>query len=138
MFRAVDASLSGEYNLTGTPIMMDDLLQTIVAATGKHTTITYTSDKFLQDHEIAAVDGLTYWVPREMDHFMTVPVQKALDTGFTQKGLRAIIDDTLTWMRENDLTQDKFRSMNPAMVFSEEREIELLAKWHEEQALSKA
>jgi 2'-hydroxyisoflavone reductase len=136
MFRAVDQKLSGDYNLTGTPVSMRELLNTVVEVTGKPTTITYTSDAFLQEHELAPVDGLTYWVPQEMDHFMQVTVQKAIDTGFTQQPLRAIIGDTLSWIRENHLTPENFRSMNPENVFSEEREQELLAKWHEKAAQS--
>lgn len=130
MFRAVDQNLSGDYNLTGTPIPMSELLDSVVSVTGKPTTITYTSDEFLQQHEINPIDGLTYFVPQAMDSFMTVPIQKAVDTGFTQMSLQDHLRDTLSWMRENDLTQDRFRAMNPENILSQEREQELLAMWH--------
>jgi hypothetical protein len=127
MFHAVNQGLTGDYNLTGQPVPMRELLDTIIAATGKNITVTYTGDEFLKASEIQMNDGLTYWIPSEFEDFMRIPIQKALDTGLTFMSLNDIITDTLKWTRESGENYRRFSDV----VVRADREAELLTKWHE-------
>jgi hypothetical protein len=106
---------------------MRELLDTIIAATGKNITVTYTGDEFLKASEIQMNDGLTYWIPSEFEDFMRIPIQKALDTGLTFMSLNDIITDTLKWTRESGENYRRFSDV----VVRADREAELLTKWHE-------
>lgn len=129
---AVENKLSGDYNLTGHPITMQTLLETIVEVTGKKTTITYTNDEFLQAHEVAPMNGLTFWIPSGFEALMNVPIDKALNTGLTFKPLSQIIQETLRWLREEGFTPDPLGGSMEGVTLSVEREAEVLALWHKQ------
>jgi len=131
LLRAVDQSLSGNYNLTGSPFPMRDLLNTIVETIDRPTTITYTSDAFLQKHGIQPIDGLTYWVPKELGSFMNASIQRALDKGLTFTSLKTTIAQTLAWLHSGINKPDMFSEALKHAVLTQEREVELLRIWHE-------
>jgi 2'-hydroxyisoflavone reductase len=117
----------GAYNLTGQPIAMHTLLDALVEATGKQIRITYTDDAFLSEHEVAPIDGLTYWVPQDLEPFMRTPIDKALATGLKFHSLEWILRDTVDWLRTGEFNVDD--SMNrPRLSYA--REMELLRLWH--------
>ncbi len=134
MLGAVEQKLSGDFNLTGTPFPMHELLDTIVEVTGKPTTITYVGDAFLKEQGIGGVDGLTYWVPKESQAAMNVSVQRALDTGLTFTPLKTTIEQTLDWVRSGIYKPDMFSEVLKQFVLTQEREDELLALWHQRQS----
>jgi 2'-hydroxyisoflavone reductase len=124
----IPQTASGAYNLTGQPLPMRTLLETLAQATGKNLQITYTNDAFLTEHEVPAVDGLTYWLPAEMGSFMNVPIQKALASGLTFHPLEWILRDTVEWFRTGAFKVDELIQNRPRLT--PEREAELLRIWH--------
>jgi len=133
MLRAVDQNLSGDYNLTGTPFPMRDLLSTIIEVTGKPATITYTSDAFLQEQGFVPIDGLTYWVPKAVESMMRANIQRALDTGLKFTPLKTTIEQTLAWARSGISKPDMLSDALKQFVLTPEREAELLRLWHQRQ-----
>lgn len=127
---AVGKGLNGAYNLTGEPFEMQILLDTIVDKTGKDITITYTDDAFLQEHNVAPVNGLTYWVPSAFEILMRASIDKAMKAGLSFKPLPETIQETLTWLRDEGLQTDSVGNVMRQSVVSPEREAELLALWH--------
>jgi len=132
MLGAAEQKLSGAYNLTGKPVRMDTLLNTIVKASGKDIQITYTSDEFLQDNEVPPIDGLPYWVPKEFEPVMQVTTDKALHTGLKHQSLAAIVDDVLQWARKDQIELAETGQRNLESLIMGERERDLLAKWHDQ------
>lgn len=123
----IPQAVSGAFNLTGQPMPMRTLLEALAQAAGKQIRVTYTSDDFLTEHEVAPIDGLTYWVPEAMDAIMQVTIDKALSTGLTFHSLEWILRDTLDWWRTGGFASDD--SMNRPQLTAE-RELELLRIWH--------
>ncbi len=132
MVLAASNALSGAFNLTGAPIPMQTLLDTVNARVDTPNTIIYTNDDFLQAHDIQAVDGLTYWVPQSEEGVMRIPIKKALDTGLILRNIAAIIDDIVTW--DGLDTQVTNAANNPRGIpLSQAREAELLTAWRRSQ-----
>jgi len=133
MLHAATKKLSGEYNLTGHSIRMDELLNAMIETTGKNITLTYTSEQFLQEHEIAPVDGLSYWLPREAWPLMQAPIDKALNAGLKLRSLRDTLADAVAWVRKaREVKKIGFTDQLRAHALSPDREVELLRKWHQQ------
>ena len=131
LLHAATQKISGTYNLTGHQVRMDEMLNTTIAATGKDITLTYTSDEFLQENEIAGVDGLSYWLPEEAWALMQVPIDKAINDGLQLRSLEDTIADTLAWVRQStDVKKSLFTDQLRSQALSPEREAELLQQWH--------
>lgn len=131
MLHAAANNVSGAYNLTGEAIRMDTLLNAISAATGTGATPLYVGDPFLQDNEVAPIDGLHYWVPESFEKLMTAPVDKALAAGLQFMPLDEIIADVLGWSRSQNFETPPERVQQIAML--PEREADLLKRYHEAQ-----
>lgn len=129
MLLASHKALSGAYNLTGKPLPMQALLNAINTKVATPNSITYTSDAFLQAQDIQPVDGLTYWVPKDLEGLMQVNIEKALSSGLALQSLDAIIDDIITW---DGLDEQVTASISGPMgaPLTPAREDELLTTWH--------
>ena len=125
--------VTGTYNLTGQPMPMDDLLESVIMATGRETQISYTGDSFLQEHEIQPVDGLIYWVPEEYYPLMQVSIKRALETGLSLTPISETVKETLEWIRDQGLSIDDLPERWQTIRLSLEREAELLVDWHQRQ-----
>jgi len=130
LLKAVDSGYHGAYNMTGRPILMQTLLDTVVEVTGKPTTITYTDDELLKMHDIQPVDGVGYWVPTEARSFMNANVDKVFAAGFTERPLKQTITETLTWLREDGLKREMLMERIKTRAISLEKESEILEAWH--------
>lgn len=129
MLRAVDAGYHGAYNLTGRPFPMRTLLNTVVEVTGKLTKITYTDDELLKMHDIEPVDGVGYWVPHEAEGIMRCNVDKAFAAGFTERPLKQMISETLTWLRSDGLKREQLTERINTRALTLEKEAEMLTAW---------
>lgn len=129
LIKAAEAGYHGAYNLTGRPIIMRDLLDAVVKATGKNTQITYTDDELLSKNEIMPVDGVGYWVPPEAEGFMRANVDKAFAAGFRERPLQEMIDETLAWLRQEGFQKAALLERMKGRVLSLEKEAEMLATW---------
>ncbi len=132
LLRAVDAGYSGAYNMTGRPIKMNELLNTVVEVTGKTTTITYTDNELMKMHDIQPVDGVGYWVPAEAEGFMRANVDKVFAAGFTERPLKQTITETLAWLRKDGLKSEALTERIKTRAISLEKEAEMLEAWHKQ------
>ncbi len=130
LLRAVDAGYHGAYNMTGRPIKMNELLDAVVEAIGKPTTITYTDDELMKMHDIQPVDGVGYWVPAEARGFMQANVDKVFAAGYTERPLKQTITETLAWLRQDGLKSESLVERIKARAISLEKEAEMLEAWH--------
>lgn len=130
MLGAAAQDLSGSYNVTGSPTTMDALLQTINQQVQADNTIIYTDDAFLHEHSIVRLDGLTYWLPLEMQGVMQASVQKALNTGLKLRGINEIVRDVVAWEAETGAISEGFNDDPHGNLLTPQRETELLAAWH--------
>lgn len=132
LIKAVEAGYHGAYNLTGRPIEMNDLLNTVVEVSGKDTTITYTDDALLTKNEIMPVDGVGYWVPSEAEGIMRANVDKAFAAGFVERPVKQTISETLAWLRDEGLQNATLMERIAARSLSLEKEAEMLASWKQQ------
>ena len=133
MLKASKEGVSGIYNLTGQPIPMDDLLESIILTTGCEIQVTHTSDSFLQEHDVQPVDGLIYWVPEAYYPLMQVPIRRAIETGLELTPVSETVSETLEWVRDRSVSLEDIPERWQAERLSLAREAELLVKWHEQQ-----
>ncbi|MCA0457551.1 MAG: NAD-dependent epimerase/dehydratase family protein [Chloroflexi bacterium] len=126
LLKAVDQKLSGAYNLTGRPVKMNDLLDTVVSLTGKNTTVSYVGDELLKVRDIPPVDGVGYWVPAEAEGIMRANVDKVFAAGYTERPLRQSISETLEWLRREGFQSDNLKERIEGRVLSMEKETEIL------------
>lgn len=132
LLRAVDAGYHGAYNMTGRPITMRQLLDAVVEATGKPTTITYTNDELMKMHDIQPVDGVGYWVPKEAEGIMRANVDKVFAASYTERPLKQTINETLAWLRQDGLKSEQLVERIKARAISLEKEAEMLTAWHKQ------
>lgn len=132
LIKAVEGGYHGAYNLTGRPFPMRRLLDTIVAATGKQTTVTYTDDALLTANAIVPVDGVGYWVPQEFEGFMRANVEKAFTAGFSERPLADTIRETLAWLRTEGFASAALSEKIQARALGLDKEAEMLAAWKQQ------
>src|SRR5262249_35120762 len=117
-------------NLTGKPITMGTLLNSLNQHTGSQNQITYVGDAFIQEHSLAPIDGLTFWIPASYDKLMSVKIEKALQTGLNLRGVDAIVEDVVSWDKPENVLTDPLGGSPDEYLLKPEREAELLAEWH--------
>lgn len=126
LFKAVEQKLSGAYNMTGRPVKMNDLVDTVVSLTGKNTPVSYVGDELLKVRDIPPVDGVGYWVPTEAEGIMRANVDKVFAAGYTERPLRQSISETLEWLRREGFQSDNLKERIEGRVLSLEKETEIL------------
>lgn len=124
---ASEAKLTGPYNTTGPDytLTMGQVVEGCREETGSDAAITWVSDEFLSENEVAAYTEMPLWVPAELTGFSTINCGKAIDSGLRFRPLRQTIRDTYQWQatRPDDY---EWRGGLKA-----DREIELLRKWRD-------
>jgi 2'-hydroxyisoflavone reductase len=129
MITAVTKGYHGAYNLTGKPFPMRTLLDTVVEATGKPTTITYTDDDLMKMHDIVPVDEVGYWVPKEAEGYMRCNVDKVFAAGFTERPLKQMISETLAWLRKDGFKGEQLTERINTRSQTLEKEADMLTAW---------
>lgn len=132
LLKAVDSGLSGAYNLTSRAVSMRDLLDAVVAESGRSTTVRYVGDELLKVRDIPPVDGVGYWVPVEAEGIMRANVDKAYTAGYSARPLRQSIQETLAWLRGGGFEQENLKERMNGRVLSMEREAEILEAWQQQ------
>lgn len=130
MLQAAQQGLTGAYNLTGQPIRMSALFDSLNRHTGNHNTITYVGDAFILEHSLAPIDGLTFWIPESYDRLMHVTIEKALGAGLKLRSVDAIVQDVVDWDKPENILTDPLGGSPDSYLLKPEREAELLAEWH--------
>jgi len=117
---------AGTFNATGVPVAMGALLETCRAASAGAARLEWIDEAFLAAHDVSPWKDMPVWLPEGgagEDHFMKVPIARALATGLRSRPLPETVADTLAWSR----TRDPAREWKAGL--SEARERALLAAW---------
>jgi len=80
-------------------------------------------DDFLLQHELAPLDDLPLWVPKQLDGFLSLDCTRARDKGLSFRPLAETIMDTYTW----DMSRPWDVPVNAGLTL--DQEAELLEKW---------
>lgn len=131
IIKAVERRAAGIYNVTGKPfeLTMRAMLEEIKTTSGSDARLTWASEEFMNREKVEGWSQMPLYLPEsveEMKGFLSVNVDKALQTGLEFRPLRETVQDTLAWR--------KTKPDEPLKAgIDAEREKELLRKWHEQQ-----
>jgi 2'-hydroxyisoflavone reductase len=118
---AAEHRRTGPFNVTGRPLPFARLLEACRGVTGADSTPTWVPEAFLLEQGVEQWMELPLWLAAEpgWEHFLEVPVSKALDAGLRFRPL----EETVTGALERAGLVD-------GVGLTHEREAELLAAWH--------
>lgn len=122
----VEAQKSGTYNVTGRAgaVTLGDVLTTSREISGSDATVTWVSDAFLAENEVAPWTQLPMYLGSEVPGMNLVSCEKAFADGLVIRPLAETIQDTLTWQATRPSDHEWRAGLR------REREAELLEKWH--------
>ena len=124
----VETWRTGVYNATGPehPLTMGEVLETCQSVIDTDAQITWVTEAFLLDQEVAPWTDLPLWIPVSDENFAgfsRVAVSKAVGAGLSFRPLAQTVADTLAWARTRPKDHEWRAGLRP------EREAELLAKY---------
>jgi 2'-hydroxyisoflavone reductase len=97
---SAEERLTGPYNVTGpgTRLTMGEVLNRCQEVTGSDTSLTWVSDEFLLENEVAPYTEAPLWVPGE-DYagFSTFDCSRAIEAGLIFRPISQTIADTHRW-----------------------------------------
>lgn len=128
LIKAVEQNLTGIYNATGKPfeLTMEKLLEEIKKASKSDAKFTWVDEDFMSRENIQPWSDMPFYLPesdKDAEHFLSMSIDKALQTGIEFRPLSETIQDTLTW---RNTKEDALKA-----GISAERETELLRKFRE-------
>ena len=126
MVHLLEQKTVGVFNATGQVITWQDWMNTLSAAGGAATQYTWVSDDFLKEKQ-ATGGELPFWVPAPYENIFAVSIDRAVKAGLTLRPALEIARDTLSW-KGTPAVNDLQAGLKP------EREAELLAAWHQQNA----
>jgi 2'-hydroxyisoflavone reductase len=94
---------------------------------GSDAEFTWVDEDFLSRENVRPWSDMPFYLPesdKEAEHFLSMSIDKALKTGIDFRPLSETIRDTSAWRRTKT---DALKA-----GIDEEREKELLGKWHEQ------
>ena len=123
---AVMKGLSGPYNVTGPrqQMSMDHLLEACREASASNATLTWVSESFLSENNVAPFREMPLWVPSSERGLLQIDFSKAIQAGLNSRPLQDTVRDTLSWSKTRP-TSYEWRAGLTAR-----REDELLQLWH--------
>jgi 2'-hydroxyisoflavone reductase len=130
VLRMAEQRKGGVYNVTGDPIDLGTIFDTVTAVTGASATPVYADTAFLAEQEVAPWQELTMWIPATDERFANMnatSVEKAKRDGLTFRPLQDTVRDLLTWHNQRTLTQP------PSHGLAADKEERVLQAWHERQ-----
>lgn len=125
--KMVEQNATGIYNVTGKPfeLTMQATLEEIKNLIDSNARFTWATEEFLNRENVQPWGEMPLYMPEsneEFKGFLSVNVDKALQTGLEFRPLRETIRDTLVWRKTKS---DELKAGIDA-----ERESYLLRKWH--------
>jgi 2'-hydroxyisoflavone reductase len=131
--RLVEDGAVGTYNGTGpaSRLSIAELLYGIRATTSAEVSFTWVKADFLERHEVEPWTHMTVWVPPvdEYAGFSLVSVDRAKNAGLTHRPLAVTAVETVEWW--SSLPNE--RRSTPRAGLPSDREVEVLAAWHQRQ-----
>lgn len=133
MLMCAEQRLMNVYNVVGPErtLTVEAMLQTGIEALESDARLTWVPADFLEQHEVMPWMHMTVWVPPDSDFggLGAVDNTAAVADGLTYRPLSETMVDTLAWWNE----QPEERRAEPRAGLAPEREVEVLAAWHEGQ-----
>ncbi len=117
---------TGIYNAATKPFEMTfgKMLDEIKTATAGNAEFTLVSKEFLQENKVSPWADMPLYLPDEIKNMLTANVDKALTKNLTYRPFQETVHDILNWR--------KTKNEELKAGISEEREKELLEKWHKQ------
>ena len=115
---------AGTYNVTGVPQPIGGVIDTCRTVSGSDAVVTWASDEFLVQNEVAPWSEMPLWLPAGYEGMEQVSIAKALTTGLTFRSVAETVADTLAWAQERPGDYQWRAGLDQG------REAELLQKWH--------
>lgn len=128
--RLAQVRQGGVYNVTGDPLPIGEVFDTIISVTGASATPVYVDEKFLEQQQIEPWQELTMWIPasnQAFAHMNEIDIEKAKRAGLTLTPLRATVRNLLAWHNQRDLSQP------PAYGLSTDKEQKALEAWYNQE-----
>ncbi|MEO6597751.1 MAG: NAD-dependent epimerase/dehydratase family protein [Planctomycetota bacterium] len=126
MLHCLEQDVFGVYNVAGFagPVSMAELLAACKCATTKPVTLTFASEEFLAANQVRPWMEMPLWIPREGRS--AIANERAIAKGLILRPIADTVRDTLHWAKTERGDQPFANTgLRP------EREMELLAKWHQ-------
>ena len=134
IIRMAEQSATGIYNATGPKkkFTIGEMLEGIRQVTKSGAQFTWVNAEFLAAQEVWAWSAMPVWIPAqsEMAGFCQISIQKALGKGLTFRSFSNTTQATLDWTRQ----RAPERQANLKAGITAEREAEVLAAWHRQEA----
>ncbi len=129
MLVAAERRTAGTFNVTGAPMTMESLLETLREVVGSDARFTWVDDEILVAHNVGAYMEMPFWLPAGLGAG-TVDIRKALAAGLSLRPFRETARDAWAWMQEGwdaEASVRENRKMKLSAGMSAEREAEILA-----------
>jgi len=129
IIKMVEQNDTGVYNATGKPLIltMEKMLEEIKTASRSDAEFTWVDEDFLAREGIEPWGDMPFYLPesdKDLEHFLSMSIDKALQTGIEFRPFSETIRDTLEWRKTKS---DALKAGIDA-----EREKEALRKWREQ------
>ena len=123
--RLLESETTGIFNADGPSVPLGELLLASATASGTELSVTYASETFLQENDVAPWSELPLWIPglAEKPGGGATDCRKAISAGLTYRPVAQTIADTLAW--------DSQRPQESAWknTLKQEKETRVLAVW---------
>lgn len=128
VIRLIVAEDGGTYNAIGpaAPMTTRKMLETIMAATGGGGRLTWVAEDFLLANGVEPWTDFPLWMPAGDNGMLAAPNAAAIEAGLTFRPLADTVHAALRW--------DQARTERRTAGMPVERERELLALWHAQEA----
>jgi 2'-hydroxyisoflavone reductase len=131
ILRMMEGKNSGTYNVTGKPVLLQEVFTKIKEITGSDAEIVWANEKFLMENKVAPWTEMPLWIPENTPlgghdeqpwaGAFHISIEKALQTGLVFRPLEETIAEVHKWMQKNKISDD---TLNAGI--SRDREKELL------------
>ncbi len=133
----MERSFDGTFNVVGphprNPLTMKRMLEQCRTVAESDTTFTWVPNDFLAEHQVGPWMQMPCWLPSEGEYagFGSRNIDKAVAAGLTFRPMVETLEDTLQWY--DGLEDDARMGLHRRAGISPEKEVEVLAAWHEQQ-----
>jgi 2'-hydroxyisoflavone reductase len=130
MVAAAEAGRVGAFNVTGEPLAMRELLETLRLATGSDARFVWVPDEILLARQVAPYSDLPFWLPASLAA-RPVDIRLAVAEGLSFRPLLETARDTWAWLQagwDEEESVRRHRTLKVPAGISTELELELLAE----------
>jgi 2'-hydroxyisoflavone reductase len=107
-----EKKIVGAFNTVGERMLLGDVLENLNKVLGNKSKLHWIPEEFLRQNEVNCWTELPLWVFDELDIFVSWDSSKAIENGLRYRSLTETILDTFDWVKDINLTELKYSSMN--------------------------